>query len=479
MIEPLVTTATLLGCGFAASAAGLVTQTRAKRAANARAGQAEDRLRAAERAAEVRTGELEERTRAAERDAEARTGELEERTRAAEGRAAALAAEIAHLARVRMPAMVDTAARGHRGVTVPGPQDEALAGTEVEEHHRAVLDLCAEAVAVTRESIGLAARASVRDLVDEAQTYLVRSQMAVIEEMNKVPEATAFQQGLMNIDHPLTRSVHTLQRLRILAGSWPGLQRADCTFAEIVESARGRIDPYLRVHYTHEPISGGVWVEGRVVEPVTIALTELLANATSYSDGKVLVEVQQTQTGWCVLVDDSGLNMSPQQRAEAERLLSRHTVLDVTTVPDTLSLGFPVIGRLTAAYGFRVDVGSTSPYGGVRAVLHVPNELLGSGPTPEEEAAERRTARAALGVPAAEAEAPARSRPEQRPEGGGLPQRRRRTPRAEPAAPRAGAGAGEPARQEDPEAFSAGFAGLAAAIRDGEDQHDEGERTDD
>lgn len=473
MIEPLVTTATLLGGGFAASAAGLVAQTRAKKAANARAGQLEDRLRAAEHSVTVRTGELEERARAAERAAGVRTGELEERLREAQQHAAALSAEIEHLATVRLPALVDTQARGHRGITVPGLKDEALKGMPVDDHHQTVLDLCTEAIGLTRETIGLAARSSVRDLVDEAQTYLVRCQLAVIDEMNKVPEATAFQQGLMNIDHPLTRSVHTLQRLRILAGSWPGLQRADCTFAEIVESARGRIDPYLRVHYTHEPISGGVWVEGRVVEPVTIALTELLSNATSYSDGKVLVEVQQTQTGWVIVVDDSGLNMSPQQRSEAERLLSQQTVLDVTTVPDTLSLGFPVIGRLMAAYGFRVDVSSTSPYGGVRAVLHVPRELLGTGPTPEEQEAERREARAAMGVSARTETPAAETRPDS---SRGLPQRRRRTPRtADPAAGRAGG----PAPQEDPEAFSEGFAGLAAAIRDGEDQHPEGEPTDD
>lgn len=473
MIEPLVTTATLLGGGFAASAAGLVAQTRAKRAANARAGQLQERLRASEQAVTVKTGELEERARAVEKAAGARADELEVRLREAERHAAALSAEIEHLAKVRLPALVDTEARGHRGVTVPGLLDESLAGMPADDHHRTVLDLCSEAIGLTRETVGLAARASVRDLVDEAQTYLVRCQMAVIDEMNKVPEATAFQQGLMNIDHPLTRSVHTLQRLRILAGSWPGLQRADCTFAEIVESARGRIDPYQRVHYTHEPISGGVWVEGRVVEPVTIALTELLSNATSYSDGKVLVEVQQTQTGWVVVVDDSGLNMSPQQRGEAERLLSQQTVLDVTTVPDTLSLGFPVIGRLMAAYGFRVDVSSTSPYGGVRAVLNVPRELLGSGPTEEEQQAERREARAAMGVPVPDETPVAAGRIES---GVGLPQRRRRRPRAaDPAAGRAGG----PAPQEDPEAFSEGFAGLAAAIRDGEEQHTEGERSDD
>ncbi|NEE60498.1 ATP-binding protein, partial [Streptomyces sp. SID8455] len=38
--------------------------------------------------------------------------------------------------------------------------------------------------------------------------------------------------------------------------------------------------------------------------------------------------------------------------------------------------GFAVSGMLAARYGFRVSVDSVSPYGGVRAVVLIPDELL-------------------------------------------------------------------------------------------------------
>ncbi|MET7296970.1 ATP-binding protein [Streptomyces griseoloalbus] len=431
MLDPQVTTA-ILGAGFAVTSAGLLAQTRAKRALAARC------------------------TR------------LEKQHETDRAHLAALETEVRHFAEKTMPALVDVLARGHRGVPVPGLSQEELAGTVVDHAHQAVRRLLQEAVAVTREQIGRTARSSVRDMIDEAQTGLQRCQMRVIEEMERHPEGTAYHQSLMDFDHLVTQSLHTLQRMRILTGSWPGLQRADCTVREIVESARGRIGDYLRVSYTYEPRTGETWLEGRVVEPVTVALTELLSNAAAFSDGKVFVEVQAFQTGYCIVVDDGGLNMNPFQRESAARQLGQRDVLDVTTVQDTGQLGFAVIGRLAGEYGFSADVTSTSPYGGVRAVLRIPLELFGRGPTDEEIEADRQAATVRAGhmplpMGAAATTGAADATPAQPKASGGLPQRRRRSPAA--AAP---ARSSEPAPSDDPDAFSASIAQLGRTIHDTE-----------
>ncbi|MFF9458091.1 histidine kinase [Streptomyces flaveolus] len=430
MLDPQVTTA-ILGAGFAATSAGLVVQTRAKR-----------RLAT-------------------------RCTRLEQQREADGTHMAALEAEVRHFAEVTMPALVDVLARGHRGVPVPGLRQEQLAGTVVDHAHQSVRRLLQEAVAVTREQIGRAARSSVRDMIDEAQTGLHRCQMRVVAEMEHHPDGTAYHQSLMNVDHLVTQSLHTLQRMRILTGSWPGLQRADCTLREVLESARGRINDYLRVNYTYEPLTGETYLEGRVIEPVTVALTELLSNATAFSDGKVFVEVRAVQTGYCIVVDDGGLNMNPFQREEAARQLGQRGVLDVTTVQDTGQLGFAVIGRLAGEYGFSADVTSTSPYGGVRAVLRIPFELFGHGPTDEEIEADRQAAASLtrhtpLPVVAAAATGAADAASGE-PTPGGLPQRRRRSPVA--AAPVRDS---EPAPADDPDAFSASFAQLGRTIHDTE-----------
>ncbi|MFB8401237.1 histidine kinase [Streptomyces sp. NPDC055912] len=440
MLDPQVTVTALLGAGLVATSAGLIAQTRSKRALAVRGASAEE-----------------------QRDA-------------ATAHITALETEVRHFAEATMPALVDVLARGYRGVPVPGLHQEQLVGTPVDHAHQAVRRMLQEAVALTREQIGRAARSSVRDVIDEAQTRLHRCQMSVLQEMERHPDGTAYHQSLMNLDHLVTQALHTLQRTRILTGSWPGLQRADCTVREVVESARGRISDYLRVSYTYEPGTGETWLEGRVVEPVTVALTELLSNATAYSEGKVYVEVQAFQTGFCIVVDDGGLNMNGFQREEAARQLARREVLDVTTVQDTGQLGFAVIGRLAGEYGFVADVASTSPYGGVRAVLRIPRELFGHGPSDEEIQAERhaamtRTTEApfAEGLPSPGGDG---YTPHAENTGhGGLPQRRRRTARtAEPARD------GAPAPADDPDAFSAGLAHLGRTIHDTEQHAFEGDQ---
>ncbi|MBG0817563.1 ATP-binding protein [Planomonospora sp. ID82291] len=284
--------------------------------------------------------------------------------------------ETRHLVGQRLPAALDAEARSGSDAVVPGLLHPLLKGTPFEELHQAAEDLLREALQSTRAGVGRAARAGVRGMADEAQAFLTRLQIKIDEELDRHPAASAYHQSLIDIDHVATRSLHAVQRLRILTGSWPGTQRADCTFREIVESARGRIGPYDRVEHTYLPEVGELFVEGRVVEPIVVALTELLANATDYSSDPVGVYVQRVQAGYRIVVEDTGLGMNHFQRTAAERMLAHRAVFDVTTLEDERRLGFAVIGRLTHDYGFRVDVSAPSAGGGVKAVLVVPDDLM-------------------------------------------------------------------------------------------------------
>jgi signal transduction histidine kinase len=439
VIDPLVATAAATTAGFVAASAGLMVQVRKKRTL-------------------------------ADRGAA-----LERQLAAATARAITVESQVRRFAGETMPALVDVLARGYRGVQVPELRHAELAGTAVDEAHREVRRLLEEALTVSREQVGRVARSAVREVIEQMQTVLHRCQLTVIEEMTRHPDGTAYHQSLMSFDHRVTQALHTLQRVRILTGSWPGLQRADCTVSDVVESARGRIAEYGRVHYRYDPSTGDTWLDGQVAEPVTVALTELLSNATAYSHGTVHVEVQAWQTGHCIVVDDGGLNMHDGQRRQAAQQLAQHEVLDFASVRDTGQLGFAVIGRLAGQYGFAVDVSSTSPYGGVRAVLRIPQHLFGHGPTAEEVAAERQAAmtrtEALLAASTTPGDGGHASPAAPEPGGGGLPQRRRRTPR--PAAP---ARAGAPAPADDPDAFAAGLTHLGRTIHDTEKHTNEGDQ---
>ncbi|MFG2210478.1 histidine kinase [Streptomyces sp. NPDC048638] len=305
----------------------------------------------------------------------------------------AVIAETGHLAKVRLPALVDAVARRHPGVVIPGHNDPELSNTDLPELHAAVETVVREAVEVTRVAVGRSARAGIRGMAEVAQTALTRCQMLIFEELEKPPvpgsqeQADAYRQFLIDFDHRVTRALHSVQRLRILAGSWPGIQRANCTYREIVESARGRVDDYQRVVYNYLPDTAEVYVEGRVAEPLAVALAELVDNATSFSSGEVTVYLRRVETGYIIVVEDGGLGLNAFQRAEAERLLTQANAMDVTTLADERQLGFAVIGQLAHTYGFRADVSAPSPAGGVRAVLLVPRELLGERPAAEPEPA--------------------------------------------------------------------------------------------
>ncbi|MEV0380873.1 hypothetical protein [Nonomuraea sp. NPDC050643] len=319
---------------------------------------------------------------AAEQRAEAALKKAEAAQRQAEANGQWYEAVVGEFGRLidRLRAVADVEA-GYPGVENPGLLHPFLAGTPVAAHCDEAENLLRARAAAMRSDVSAAARAGVRGVTDTAQAALTRLQIKIDEELSVHTDIGPYHQGLIEIDHAATQALHSLQRLRILAGSWPGIQRDDCTFREIVESARGRIGPYLRVDYAYQPDPGEVWVEGRVVEPVIVALAELLDNATSYSDDRVDVYVQEVQAGYRVVVEDRGLGMNSFQRAEAEEQLTRHAHMEAATLKDERRLGFAVVGRLAYDYGFHVDVSAPSSSYGVKAVCLVPTRLLAQART--------------------------------------------------------------------------------------------------
>jgi hypothetical protein len=134
--------------------------------------------------------------------------------------------------------------------------------------------------------------------------------------------------------------------------------------------------------------------------------------------------VQTVHNGACVIVDDAGVGMDAHAVESAGRLLDGARAVDVTRLGDPPRFGSAVVGVLARRYGFSVSVDTRSPYGGVRAVALLPAALL----THLEPAAPEAPARPA---PAPE-DTPRPAVTEGTTEGG-LPKRRRRTPRRQPA----------------------------------------------
>ncbi|MFD3422425.1 histidine kinase [Streptomyces decoyicus] len=468
---PHVVAEIALSGGLGAVSGALVLQTRGKRQAIRGRLAAEEHAAQAEEATGRKMVEIRQQAATEQEELQKQLATIWQWYQAARK-------EFHHLVEQRLPAVVDTEARQHPGIIVPGLASPVLSGTEFDKLHQAVVEMVCKAVALTREGIGRSARAGVRGTADEVQTFLTKLQMKIDDELGKYSQASDYHQSLIEIDHFATRALHTVQRLRILAGSWPGTQRANATFREIIESARGRIGPYDRVNYTYLPDVGEQYVEGRVVEPIAVALAELMINATTYSSDEVTVYAQRVQAGYRIVVEDTGLGMNPYQLADAERLLSHKVLLDAVSLEDERKLGFAVIGRLTHDYKFRVDVGGPSASGGVRAVLLVPSALMGEPPNtaePEHAPVAPSAPVAALAAPATEPPAyppvEVTAPPAPRTTASGLPKRTPRNLAPPPQRPTQEA----LTDSADPDALTAGFDSLNQAFRTGyEDTDTEG-----
>jgi hypothetical protein len=206
------------------------------------------------------------------------------------------------------------------------------------------------------------------------------------------------------------------------------------------------------------------------VEPIAITVTELLANAVHHSHGTLAVDVSlhQTTSGACIVIDDAGVGMHADEIEYATAMMSGRLPVRLTELGDPPRSGFAAIGRLTRQYGFAVSVDKPAPYGGVRAVVFIPGNLLTvmdeeeqpmsvSAPLPPRAAAP--AAPSAPAAPAAPVAAPGHDE---------LPRRRRRNPVSATAAPAAPEPEPEPAEHaRTPEQTGATWASFQAGTASG------------
>ncbi|MPY62917.1 ATP-binding protein, partial [Streptomyces spongiae] len=274
-----------------------------------------------------------------------------------------------HLVLVRLPALADSPRQ-----SAPGPLDARLADTEFAKGLEEILVRFSGAVEHAQARADQSAKAALKASMRSIQA-LANEQQVSISEMQDRHDRPDVLRDLLEIDHTNAQFGRRAQAIAVLCGSWPGRQRATSPLVEVVRGATSRIRDYRRVRVTGQV---DIAVESRAVEPVVLAVAELLDNAARHSQPNTHVEVnvQVVHNGACVVVDDAGVGMDGHAVERAGELLSGHRSVDVTRLDDPPQFGFAVIGVLARRYGFNVSVDTRSPYGGVRAVVFVPSALL-------------------------------------------------------------------------------------------------------
>ncbi|QDQ10569.1 ATP-binding protein [Streptomyces spectabilis] len=210
---------------------------------------------------------------------------------------------------------------------------------------------------------------------------IVHQQAAELREMEEFhgrnPEVF---DDLLRIDHGTALIGRLADSITVLGGARPGRQwPKPVPLFSVLRGAMSRILEYQRVDL-HSIAK--VAIHGTKVEPLIHACAELLDNATRYSPPQTRVHVTavEVQTGIAIEIEDGGVSLSEEARGRAERMLEQaQQGMDLNDLGETPRLGMAVVGRLSQMYNMQVSL-RQSAYGGVRAVLIVPRDMLTAAP---------------------------------------------------------------------------------------------------
>ncbi|MFJ6987058.1 MULTISPECIES: sensor histidine kinase [unclassified Streptomyces] len=212
---------------------------------------------------------------------------------------------------------------------------------------------------------------------------IVHQQAAELREMEedhgRNPEVF---DDLLRIDHGTALIGRLADSVGVLGGGRPSRNWPQpVPLYSVLRGAMSRILEYRRIQLDS---IAKVNIRGLSVEPLIHALAELLDNSTRYSppQSKVHVNAVEVQTGIAIEIEDAGVSLSEEARAKAERMLEMAMAgVDIQDVGGTPRLGLAVVGRLCKSFNMQVSL-RTSAYGGVRAVLIAPSEMVTSDPAP-------------------------------------------------------------------------------------------------
>ncbi len=179
---------------------------------------------------------------------------------------------------------------------------------------------------------------------------------------------------LTRIDHNVQQMIRQAQAYVVVCGGLPGRRWPQQQLTDVVGGATGRVRDYLRVR------TGQLdrVVVSRAVEPLVHTLATLLDNALRYSPPTSYVDIsfQEGHHGVTLIIDDAGVRMNAEQMEDARQILSGERTVDVHELGPSPRVGFPGIAALARRYGFAVYLDGPNAYGGMRAMVFIPESLL-------------------------------------------------------------------------------------------------------
>ncbi|MFC8124498.1 ATP-binding protein [Streptomyces sp. NPDC057302] len=217
---------------------------------------------------------------------------------------------------------------------------------------------------------------------------LVHREISILDDLENEVEDPELLKGLFHVDHLATRIRRHAENLAVLGGAISRRQWSNpVSMTEVLRSAIAEVEQYSRVKLV-PPIAGTL--RGHAVADVIHLLAELVENATVFSapHTQVLLRANLVTAGLAVEVEDRGLGMPLTEQNKMNHLLADPDQVNVASLLQDGRIGLYVVSALARRHGIAVRL-QTNIYGGVQAVLILPQGLLGSEPQHEAVAAAR------------------------------------------------------------------------------------------
>ncbi|MFM9371213.1 ATP-binding protein [Streptomyces sp. Da 82-17] len=206
---------------------------------------------------------------------------------------------------------------------------------------------------------------------------LVHREIQLLDELENQVEDPDVLKGLFQVDHLATRIRRHAENLAVLGGAISRRQWSHpVTMSEVLRSAIAEVEQYSRVKLV-PPIDGTL--RGHAVADVIHLLAELVENASVFSPPhtQVLMRASRVTSGLAIEVEDRGLGMAGEEQSEMNALLADPEDVDVAGLIAGGRIGLFVVAALARRHGIAVRL-QTNIYGGVQAVIVLPQSLLGA-----------------------------------------------------------------------------------------------------
>ncbi|MFD6169390.1 ATP-binding protein [Streptomyces coeruleorubidus] len=265
---------------------------------------------------------------------------------------------------------------GQRGGPAEGADDFELLSADLTRAHDGAVSAVVQASQLSSQA-GSEQKLEVFVNLARRLQSLVHREISILDELENEMEDPDLLKGLFHVDHLATRIRRHAENLAVLGGAVSRRQWSNpVPMTEVLRSAIAEVEQYSRVKLV-PPIDGTL--RGHAVADVIHLLAELVENATVFSapHTQVLLRANLVTSGLAVEVEDRGLGMPLEEQTRMNALLADPDQVNVARLLADGRIGLFVVSQLARRHGITVRLQSNI-YGGVQAVLVVPQALLGA-----------------------------------------------------------------------------------------------------